>query len=142
MVICHCSCQSCGFNPCFVQVFGDIPCFPFATLGSISNCCVIGQGTSISHASGAMVQWLKVPAWTVGDRGFETHPGLQRSKKQNVSLIKMQYYGEPLRGNVLGLRPLRLEFPNLCLECSVISFISLWRFSWPSLAYRWPKTYF
>ena len=32
-----------------------------------------------------MVQWLKLPAWRVGDRGFAPHPGLQVSKKQNVS---------------------------------------------------------
>ena len=34
---------------------------------------------------GALVQWLKLPAWKVGDRGFEPHFGLQVSKKQNVS---------------------------------------------------------
>ena len=35
--------------------------------------------------AGALVQWLKLPAWEVGDRGFEPHYGLQASKKQNVS---------------------------------------------------------
>ena len=35
--------------------------------------------------AGALVQWLKLPAWKVLDRGFEPHPGLQVSKKQNVS---------------------------------------------------------
>ena len=29
----------------------------------------------------ALVQWLKVPAWKVGNRGYEPHPGLQVSKK-------------------------------------------------------------
>ena len=33
----------------------------------------------------ALVQWLKLPAWKVRDRGFEPHSGLQVSKKQNVS---------------------------------------------------------
>ena len=33
----------------------------------------------------AMVQWLNLPAWKVGDHGFEPHSGLQVSKKQNVS---------------------------------------------------------
>ena len=33
----------------------------------------------------ALVQWLKMPAWKVGDRKFEAHTGLQVSKKQNVS---------------------------------------------------------
>ena len=32
-----------------------------------------------------MVQWLKLPAWKVRDRGFEPHSGLQVSKKQYVS---------------------------------------------------------
>ena len=31
------------------------------------------------------MQWLKLPAWKVGNRGFEPHSGLQVSKKQNVS---------------------------------------------------------
>ena len=31
------------------------------------------------------MQWLKFPAWKVGDRGFAPHSGLQASKKQNVS---------------------------------------------------------
>ena len=41
------------------------------------------------------------------------------------SLVKIQYYGEPLRprGSVLGLRPTELEFRIMCLERSV-SFIS------------------
>ena len=33
----------------------------------------------------ALVQWLKLPAGKVEDRGFELHSGLQVSKKQNVS---------------------------------------------------------
>ena len=31
------------------------------------------------------MQWLKLPAWEIGDRGFESHLGLQVSKAQNVS---------------------------------------------------------
>ena len=31
------------------------------------------------------MQWLKLSAWKVGDRGFEPHYGLQVSEKQNVS---------------------------------------------------------
>ena len=34
--------------------------------------------------AGALVQWLKRPAWKVGDRGFEPHSGLQILKKQSV----------------------------------------------------------
>ena len=55
------------------------------------------------------------------------------------SLVKIQYCVEPLwpRGSVLGLKPAGFEFQILCLEGSVISFISFifrW-FSWPSLIY-------
>ena len=32
-----------------------------------------------------LLQWLKLPAWKVGDCGFEPHSGLQLSKKQDVS---------------------------------------------------------
>ena len=32
-----------------------------------------------------MVQWLKLPAWKVEDRGFEPRSGIQVSNKQNVS---------------------------------------------------------
>ena len=35
--------------------------------------------------AGAIVQWLKLPAWKVGDRGFEPRSGIQVSKKQSVS---------------------------------------------------------
>ena len=35
--------------------------------------------------SGALVQWLKLPAWKVGDRGFIPCSGLKVSKKQTVS---------------------------------------------------------
>ena len=39
----------------------------------------------MSAVTGALVQWLKLPAWKVGDGGFEPHSGLQVLKKQNVS---------------------------------------------------------
>ena len=45
-------------------------------------------------AGAGQVQWLKLPAWKVGDRGFEPNSGLQVSKKQNDSsrsLMKIQY---------------------------------------------------
>ena len=38
-----------------------------------------------SNRAGTLVQWLKLPAWKVGDRGLEPHTGLQVSKQQNVS---------------------------------------------------------
>ena len=63
-----------------------------------------------------------IPAWKVGDRGFEPHSGLQVSKKQNVSsplTRKNSILWEPLWpiGSVL-------EFGIMCLEGSVISIIS------------------
>ena len=70
----------------------------------------------------ALVQWLKLPAWKVGDRGFEPHSGLQVSKKQNVSFSLTRK--DSILWGVLGLRPPGLEFRILCLEGSVISFIS------------------
>ena len=70
--------------------------------------------------------WLKLPVCNVGDRGFKPHSGLQETKCFSPSLIKIQYFVEPPwpRGSVLGLRPPGLEFWSLCLEGSVISFIS------------------
>ena len=35
--------------------------------------------------AGALVEWLKLPTWRMGDRGFEARSGIQVSKKQNVS---------------------------------------------------------
>ena len=36
---------------------------------------------------GELVQWLKLPAWKVGDRGFELRSGIQIPKKQNISSL-------------------------------------------------------
>ena len=58
-------------------------------------------------------------------------PGLGGLKETKMilprSLAKIKYCGEPPspRGDVLGLRPPGLDFRILCLEGSVISFISL-----------------
>ena len=38
-----------------------------------------------SNMGGVLAQWLKLPAWKVGDRWFEPHPGLQVLQEQNVS---------------------------------------------------------
>ena len=77
------------------------------------------------------MQWLKVPAWKVEDRelGLEPRSGIQVSKKQknpSRSLVKIKYWGEPpcLRGSVLGLIPPGLDFRIMCLEVSVILFVS------------------
>ena len=102
--------------------------------------------------AGAPVQWLKLPAWKSGDRGFEPHSDLQRNKMfLPRSHVRIQHYGEPpwhwTRGSVLTLRPPGLEFRIMCLEGSVISFISPSSGGspgpvWPICAQRWPKTPF
>ena len=33
---------------------------------------------------GALVQWLKLPAWKVWDRGLDPHSGRQVLKKENI----------------------------------------------------------
>ena len=58
-----------------------LQCWLFmGTFGSI-----IKGSVSVGLYAVALVQWLRLPAWKVGDRGFEPHSGLQVSKKQNVS---------------------------------------------------------
>ena len=76
-----------------------------------------------------VVQWVKLPAWKFGDCGFE--PALAFKPQRNKMFLprpflKIDYCGEPPwpRSGVLGLRPPGLEFRILCLEGSVISFIS------------------
>ena len=76
-----------------------------------------------------MVQWLKLPAWKVEDRGFEPHSGLYVSRKQNAS-SPLTREDSILWGASVAKRwrarpqTTRLEFRILCLEGSVISFIS------------------
>ena len=88
--------------------------------------------------SGALVQWLKLPAWKDGDRGFKPHSAPYVSKKLNViprSLKKIQYCGEPL-----DIRQPVFEFRILCLEgkCHLIHLTILVRFPWSALAHMWP----
>ena len=52
----------------------------------------------VAMRAGILVQWLKLPAWKFGDRGFEPRSGIQVSKKKKKilrSLVKIQYCGEP-----------------------------------------------
>ena len=37
------------------------------------------------HDHGALVRWLKLPAWKIRDRGFESHSAIHVSKKKKVS---------------------------------------------------------
>ena len=73
------------------------------------------------------MQWAKLPAWKVGDSGFEPRSDLQVSNPQKDSSpltrkdsILCREPPRP-RGSVLGLRPSGLEFRILYLEGSVIS---------------------
>ena len=68
-------------------------------------------------------QLLKLSAWKVEDRGFEHRSGIQVSKKQKVS-SPLTRKDSTLRGNVLDLRPPGLESRIMCLEGTVISFLS------------------
>ena len=48
--------------------------------------------------AGALVQWLKLAAWKVRDRGFDPHSSLQVLKKVFFlphSLVKIKYCAEP-----------------------------------------------
>ena len=48
--------------------------------------------TCVMYPSGNLVQWLKPPAWKVGDRGFKLHSIIQITKKQTFlprSLLKI-----------------------------------------------------
>ena len=56
----------------------------------------------MSSWAGALGQWLKLPAWNVGDRGLEPHSGLKVSNKQNVffrSLVMIQYCAKTYNTN-------------------------------------------
>ena len=71
----------------------------------------------------ALVQWLKLPAWKVGESRVRTPPWPPTKFQRNEmflprSLVMIQYCEEPPwpRGSVLGLRPPGLEFQILCLE--------------------------
>ena len=64
------------------------PQSPSFQAGSFNHCTrtpAPGTWRSLYFTSaGALVQWLKLPVWKFGDRGFEPHSGRQVSKKQNV----------------------------------------------------------
>ena len=75
-----------------------------------------------------MLQWLKLPAWKVRDRGFEPHSGIQVSKKRNVSTLLTR---EDLI--LWGAAGARISNHLLGGQCHIIHLRK--RFSWPSLAY-------
>ena len=73
-----------------------------------SETCLIlyiyGSSSTRVKRTAILVQWLKLPASKVGDRGCEPRSGIKVSEKQNVSslflpswLVKIQHFGEPPR---------------------------------------------
>ena len=85
---------------------------------------------------------MQLPAWKIGDRGFETPSSLQVSKNKMFlprSLVKIQYCGElpSPRGSELGLKPSGLQN----FEGSVISPSSGGSPgpAWPICAQMWPE---
>ena len=100
------------------------------------------QGTIIR--AGALVQWLKLLAWKVRDRGFEPHSGLQVSKKQNVSST-LTRKDSILCGNLhdreVACSTLRARISNPVSggQCHLIHLTILRRFSCPSLSYMCTK---
>ena len=96
----------------------------------------------------ALVQWLKLPAWKVGDCGLEPHSGLQIPKKQNDSSLTLKYsilWGasviERWRARPQTTRA-RISNPVSEGQCHLIHLTILRKFSWPRLAQRWLKTSF
>ena len=96
------------------------------------------------------MQWLKLPAWKVRDRGFEPHSDLQISKKRNVSSLHTRK-DSILREASVSLRArhqtARTRISNLCLDGSAISFIAPSSRGSPGPVYaicaqKWPRTPF
>ena len=54
----------------------------FSDLTLITTTCHV---STFNKRAGALMQWLKLPACKVRDRGFKPHSGLPVSKKQNIS---------------------------------------------------------
>ena len=79
------------------------------------------------------MQWLDLPAWKVGDRGFELRSDIQVSKKENVSSPLTREHSilwEPscARGSVFGqchlinLNILRILYrPFLAYMCTKVA---------------------
>ena len=96
------------------------------------------------------MQWLKLPAWKVRDRGFEPHSNLQISKKRNVSSLHtckdsiLQEASVSLRARH---QTARTRISNLCLDGRAISFIAPSSRGSPGPVYaicaqKWPRTPF
>ena len=115
---------------------------PFHSTNTSEYCRRIYLTLQVSRLQGALVQWLKLPAWKIGNRGFEPHAGLQASKKQKVSspLIRNDsiLWGtsviERSRARLQTIRT-RILNPVPRGQCHLIYNTILRSFFWASLAY-------
>ena len=100
--------------------------------------CIVSRECKHSgnDPAAALVQWLKLPARKVVNRGFEPHSGLQVSKKQNRkdSLLWGASVTERLRARDQTARA-RISYPVSGGLCHLIHLTILRRFSWLSLSY-------
>ena len=94
----------------------------------------------------ALVLWLKLSAWKIGDRGLEPHSGLQASKNQNVSSLHTRkdaiLWGasvtertrilNPVSGGQCHLIHLTIlrSLAYMCLKPPSFHFVGELRFSW------------
>ena len=62
------------FISTFVLIINAVGFFNF-------NSSIMTYNSHLVRA-GALMQWLKLPAWKIGDRYFEQRSGIQVSKKQ------------------------------------------------------------
>ena len=85
------------------------------------------------ESAGALVQWLKLPAWNVGDRGFDPRSGIQVSNEQGVS-SPLIHKNSILWGTSVTERS-RILNPVSEGQCHNILLTILRMFSWPGLAY-------
>ena len=131
--------------PCSYRItpkFFFIPHRQYCTLQTFDQ---FGETDSlVTMRTGALVQWLKLPAWKVGDRGFKPHSGLQVSKKQSVS-SPLTRKDSILWGISVAERArprtarARISNPVSGRQCHLIHLTILKRLSWPSLTFMCTK---
>ena len=95
------------------------------------------------------MQWLKLSAWKVGDRGFEPRSGIQVLKKQNVSSLLTRknsiLWGVSVTEKYMASSASVCQGSNFELnsvsggQCHLIHLAILRKFFWPSLAYMCAK---
>ena len=69
-------------------------------------------------------EWLKLPAWKVGDRGYVPRSAIQVSKKQMFflrSLLRIQYVGEGSFRDIHLAILRRFSRPRLAYMCTHVA---------------------